>query len=405
MKVMLSLPRLRHLDIYGLYICPELLEGDKLDDFAVAPLTTLRYTMPLYRQPWSYPSEAATLDFLVRKLHTSLESLRLPVESAPIQTISTLHWPLLREFTLRGERWLDPATPIVSLFSSMPSLQSLALELSEPEGAVAGMIWPKGFPATFPWPDLESLRVSHPDSSDEVYAVLPSSLRTLALRSWPHECELIYQRMARYLNTSRSEGYKRRWWSYPPSTTRNLVEILRKCNLPRLGNLELEYREDAQEPELLQLVVTKFSHLTTLEIHRIRNEGHNDVPVVSPSTYSTWGTIVTPATLQRVLADVLAPLASLRTLKLHLDFAHMPVPDFGSRGISRNRSSLDGRLPFNDTLASTADEFSQKLAPSLEQIWMYTCHNDPKWVIFVVTRVVHDGELQIGAVEKDTRWY
>ncbi|KAI1792103.1 hypothetical protein LXA43DRAFT_888009, partial [Ganoderma leucocontextum] len=283
MQKILSLPQLHHLDINGLYICPALLANDNPTDFTVASLTAFHYTMPHYRQPWSFPSEMSTLDTLIRKLHGSLESLVLPVESAPIQTISSLPWPRLREFTLRGERWSNPATPIVTLFSSMPFLRSLALELSEPENASAGVIWPKGHPATRPWPDLESLRVSHPTSTDLIYASLPPSLRGLALRSWPHEGTRIYQQLALYGSTSRFEGYKQRSWSYPLSPPQSLLQVLWQCDLPLLRSLELEYRADTQEPELLQLVVTKFPHLTTLEIHRIRSERREDVPVVSPS--------------------------------------------------------------------------------------------------------------------------
>ncbi|KAM5544075.1 hypothetical protein V8D89_002261 [Ganoderma adspersum] len=288
---------------------------------------------------------------------------------------------------LRGERWSDPAIPAVTLFSSMPCLQSLALNLSEPENAPAGVVWPKGVSTTFPWRNLETLHISHPGPHDEVYTHLPLSLRCLALRSWPHECERVYQLAVRNLNTSQLEGYRRRWWSYPLSTSRNLAEILRKCSdLPCLRTLELEYREDAREPELLQLVVTKFSYLTTLEIHRSRREGCKDVPV-------------------KDLANVLAPLVSLRTLKLHLNFAHMPVPDFGSRGIIRNHLAFNDPRPFNDTLALTADEFSRALAPSLEEIWMYAVKDDPAWIVFVVIRIMLEGELKIGAIWKGQHWY
>ena len=89
----------------------------------------------------------------------------------------------------------------------------------------------------------------------------------------------------RNFNTSQLEGYRRRWWSYPLSTPHNLAEVLRKCcstDIPHLRALEIEYREDAGEPELLQLVAAQFPHLTTLEIHRFRREGREDVPVVSP---------------------------------------------------------------------------------------------------------------------------
>ena len=226
MQTILSLPHLRHLHIDGLYICPELLDCYNLDNATVAPLTTFHYTMPDYRQPWSFPSEVATLDFLVRKLHTSLERLMLPVESAPIRTISSLHWPRLREFTLRGERWSDPVIPIVTLFSSMPCLRSLSLKLSEPKDAPAGVVWPKGVSATLPWSNLETLSVSHPDPHDEVYTHLPPSLRCLALRSWPHECERVYLITVRNFNTSQLEGYRRRWWSYPLSTPHNLIRNL-----------------------------------------------------------------------------------------------------------------------------------------------------------------------------------
>ncbi|KAI1792109.1 hypothetical protein LXA43DRAFT_360977 [Ganoderma leucocontextum] len=280
-RTILSLPHLRHLRIDRFYVCPELLACDNLDDATVAPLATFHYTMPHYRQPWSFPSELATLDTLIRKLHTSLENLMLPVESAPIQTIASLHWPRLREFTLRGERWSDPTTPIVAFFTSMPSLQSLALELSEPEDVGAGVIWPKGLPATLPWPNLESLRVSHPDPADEIYTHLPSSLRTLSLRSWPHECIRIYDERRRHLRPSWRQGYRRRWWSYPLSTPRNLAQVLQKCELPLLRNLELEYRGGEQEPELLQLVAVQFPHLTTLEIHRFRSERSDDAAVDS----------------------------------------------------------------------------------------------------------------------------
>ena len=114
--------------------------------------------------------------------------------------------------------------------------------------------------------------------------------------------------------------------------------------------------------------------------------------------------------LQKDLADALAPLTSLRTLKLHLNFAHMPFPDFGTgcRGISRfHDMTFDAHRRFDDTLVSTAGEFSRALGPSLEEIWMYAASDDPAWIIFVVTHIVRDGEVQIGVVRKDKHkhWY
>lgn len=281
-RTILSLPHLRHVHIDGLYICPELLDGDNLDPTtATTPLSTFHYVMPHYRQPWSFPSESIVLDFLIRKLHTSLESLVLPVESAPLQTISSLHWPRLREFTLRGERWSDHSTPVVTLLSSMPSLHSLALELSEPKNAVPGVVWPKGLTAALPWPNLDTLRLSHPDPADEIYNNLPPSLRALSLRSWPHKCIEIYDENRAYLPPSWYRGHKRRWWNCPLLTPRALAQVLQKCNFSLLLTLELEYRVDAREPELLRAIAARLPHLTTLEVHRFRSEGKFHVAVVS----------------------------------------------------------------------------------------------------------------------------
>ncbi|KAM5544862.1 hypothetical protein V8D89_001760 [Ganoderma adspersum] len=384
METILSLPSLRHLHIDRLYICPELLDGDNPNDSTITPLITFHYTLPHYRQPWSFPSELTVLDFLVRKLHTSLSSLVLPVESAPIQTISSLDWPQLREFTLRGERWSDPATPIVTLFSSMASLRSLTLELSEPENTVPSALWPKGRSAAFSWPNLETLRVSHPDPADEIYHNLPSSVRALSLRSWPHQCIQIYDENQAFQPLSWHRGRKQRRWNCPLLTPCTLVQVLQKCEFSLLPTLELEYRVDAHESELLRTLAVNFRHLTTLEVHRYRSPGTYDVAVTD-------------------FAEALAPLTSLRLLKLHLDFAYMPGPKPGSM-MARLPPDV-GSPTFDDTLASAAEQLSRTLAPSLEEIWMFKYEYEPLWAVFVVTRASLDGELQIGVVQQGCRKY
>ena len=290
MKAVLSVPTLRHLEVDRLFICPILLDNDILDDFPVAPLATLRYIMPHYREPLSFASEVAILDFVIRHVHTSLETLLLPAECAPVQTMSSIPWPRLRELTLRGERWTAPAIPMVSLFSSMPSLRSLTLELSEPKNVSldARIIWPNGLSATFPWPNIESFRVSHPDPTDIIYAHLPSSLRALALRPWPHRCLRIFADINTSLFTANpwdalEPWSTHRWSSFPITPARDLIQIVRKCELPRLRTLELEYASDAEEPELLRLAVVKFPFLTWLELHRFQSGGSEEVRAVSSS--------------------------------------------------------------------------------------------------------------------------
>ncbi|KAM5544865.1 hypothetical protein V8D89_001763 [Ganoderma adspersum] len=325
--------------------------------------------MPHYRQPLSFSSELATLDFLIRHVHTSLETLVLPAECAPIHTMSSLHWPLIREFTLRGERWTDPATPIVSLFSSMPSLRIFALELSEPKNAHvdARMVWPKELSTPFPWPDLESFHVSHPDPADQNYPHLPASLHTLALRAWPHQCLRIFADIHMPLYPSPWEGPRQasthRWSSFPITPARDLAQIVRKCDLPQLRVLELEYASDTEEPELLRLAVMKFPHLTVLQIHRCRSPGSGGVKA-------------------KDLAHALAPLASLRTLKLYVDFAEPDDPQ--PRRFMPVAASTE-------TLSAAANQLARSLATSLQEIWIF--EHGLMWSIFRVSCAGSGGRL------------
>ncbi|KAI1792097.1 hypothetical protein LXA43DRAFT_1007969 [Ganoderma leucocontextum] len=171
------------------------------------------------------------------------------------------------------------------------------------------MVWPKGFSATFPWPDLEFFRVSHPHPADEIYAHLPSSLRRLALRPWPHRCLRIFPDIHMPLYPDPLDGRGSASIHRYVAPARDLTQFVRKyyCDLPLLRSLELEYASDAEEPELLWLAVVKFPHLTALEIHRFQSEGSDGVRATE-------------------LAHALAPLASLRTLKLYLDFVDISQP-------------------------------------------------------------------------------
>ena len=61
--------------------------------------------------------------------------------------------------------------------------------------------------------------------------------------------------------------------------------------------------------------------------------------------------------------------------------------------------TFDAHRRFDDTLASTAGEFSRALGPSLEEVWMYAASDDPAWIIFVVTercRSEWSGRINIG---------
>ena len=111
----------------------------------------------------------------------------------------------------------------------------------------------------------------------------------------------------------------------------------------------------------------------------------------------------------------MAPLASLRLLKLHLDFPWMPRPKIGGStciGVSVSpeealRINTEPRAPsFDDVLDSAAEELSQKLALSLEEVWMFRYDYDPEWLLFAVTRGVGlDGRPHVDVVQAGVRKY
>ncbi|TBU53111.1 hypothetical protein BD310DRAFT_994245 [Dichomitus squalens] len=275
LKTILSIPQLRHLHFHEFYLSPVDVDHDEFSALVVAPLTTFRYDLHSYFQLWNFPSEISTLDHLLNRLHHCLEHLELPVQSAPISAMSKLDWPCLRTFTLRGEYPVSLTTPIVSLLSPMSFLRSLSLEVSHQQGIKNHTIWPEGFDATLPWPELECLRVSRPESSDKIYTNLPFSLSSLALRSWPHQCiQAQMQAVSRYLGDQ---------IRCPLSSASNLFDVIRSCDTPYLNTLEVEYKEDMKEGSLLRLIAVKFPRLTTLEIHRYRTERSDNISLVSRS--------------------------------------------------------------------------------------------------------------------------
>ncbi|KAI0696489.1 hypothetical protein C8T65DRAFT_516121, partial [Cerioporus squamosus] len=214
------------------------------------------------RDPYSRSSEIEALDRVLRFLHPSLETLSLPAEPSPMETIASLDWPRLRELRLRGLRWTAPKLPIVGLFSRMTNLRVLSLELMEEEGASATALWPRGFPASYPWPYLENLSASHPDPEDEIYAHLPPTMQTLMLRSWPHQCIRSWQKVNYDPDTLRP--YR------PPPSPSTMLRVLQRCYTPHLCMLGVEYYSDYAEFSLLSHIASNFPLLTTLELHRYR---------------------------------------------------------------------------------------------------------------------------------------
>ncbi|PIL36449.1 hypothetical protein GSI_00138 [Ganoderma sinense ZZ0214-1] len=387
-RAMLTIPNLHHFAIASLRICPTADDTVEWGDSGLQPsaaLSSFRYWVRDPTPTRSFPAEERGLDTVVRAFHASLETLDLPSEPAPIQLMCSLSWPRLRELRLRGLRWTTPSTPIVSLFACMPHLRTLVLQLYEPEHVDARAVWPRGFSATYPWPELEYLSISHPDADDDIYAHLPPTLRGLALRSWPHFCVQI----------KNDNEYPPRdlRWSFPMANASSILRILQRCGTPDLRTLELEYEVDEPgvDAELLQYVAASFPRLRTLELHRYRN-GDPVVPTAEIARY-------------------LSPLAELAMLKLHLDFPGTPPPAF-SPADQRRFCNSKALAAYDVTLRSTAATFASALtytSPSLREIWVlrYVAYRGPMWADFSVIRADGGapGAAEVRVQRQDGRFY
>lgn len=285
-KTFLSLPHLRRFISYRLSLCPKKLENDDFGDAhsMQAPLVSMEYMQYDPRVPCTFPSEREALAVVLERMSPTLERLVLPSEAAPIQSIAHVTWPRLLELKLSGDRWTTPTAPIVSLFQNMPNLRTLSIELREVSGLDARAVWPMGFVASYPWPDLEHLTVSNPDPQDLIYDHLPATLRLLSLRPWPHRSAYLW--FEDYVYETRDRP--RRWCCPLPSSS-ELLRIVPKCNTPLLQELCIEYSVDASEMLLLQQVVHSFPNLVILEVHRHRRVVDTEVPVVSLSlSHADW---------------------------------------------------------------------------------------------------------------------
>ena len=279
LKAILSLPQLEEFSLRWMLFSPVLPDdasstfgSDALEIPNPTHIKPFRYDASPSRvlgwhpvPPDSQPfhAEEEMLRLVLSKLHESVEILSLPAHAAPIQSMAQWRWPCLREFTLTGERWMEPRTPLVSLFANTPCLRKAAFELTLVHGqlAEAPPLWPRGHRgAAFPWPDLTHLSLSHPRMEDEVFVHLPATLRSLSLCCCPHKSEKAFLDMYHIM----------RQYEYPVLDSSGMLEILRRCRTPRLAHLALEYDADEREWDLLAHLAIAFPLLETLQVHRYR---------------------------------------------------------------------------------------------------------------------------------------
>ncbi|KAI1792108.1 hypothetical protein LXA43DRAFT_360889 [Ganoderma leucocontextum] len=295
LAAVLSTPQLRTFTVETFLFSPREAPSETWVD-TLAPITTFRYDRPSFRSCLrAYPSQQDTLAFVLTHLHRSLESLLLPSEITPVAVLSQIQWPQLRELSLSGE--FHPSAgyvaPFVSLFSGMSRLRVLNLALALPPGVHRKqlMLWPEGYESQLPWPDLEALTVSFPDPEDGIFSRLPLSLRRLSLRCTPHHCLRLWERN-QYL-----------CYRSPILHASEMLEVLTKLSAPLLDSLQLEYRANDADDDLLRCISDKFPNVRSLEVQRFLASCNDTISVAN-------------------IGRRLAPLRSLHTLR-----AHFQLPD------------------------------------------------------------------------------
>ncbi|KAI0634053.1 hypothetical protein C8Q77DRAFT_1156913 [Trametes polyzona] len=369
-QTLLSLPHLRELSLHFLHIAPSLQQGEELALASCAPLTTFYLSLPDGRYTGACsPSEREALALILRLTCNSLEHLTLPSDEAPVQEMfTTMEWPHLRTLHLRGESLSvgSPPIPYVSLFARMPHLQRLELELGQPIGVNPRPFWPRGFVADWPLPKLRHLTLSSPQVDDLIYTALPTSLRSLTLRYAPHYITNVMKEVDGYIR-------KDRRWRWPLLRSSEVLEILCLCLLPSLEHLELEYRADDAESELLSFLGGAFPNLTSLVMLRYRSHHELTVPLKS-------------------ITGAISSLAHLQTLSFHADLPETPVRQSvpGYKGRTNYCYQYDDVQKFVAAAQSVADAIARVSPASLETIRIWApsdnTHRATRMLVFGVVR-------------------
>ncbi|KAL1939430.1 hypothetical protein VTO73DRAFT_9986 [Trametes versicolor] len=346
MQMVLALPNLRNLAINGHRISSSLLPEEELVLDHCAPLTSFQHTMADYRwwREQNYPDEGKALLLVLNRTHATLETLTLVADLSPLHEIfTTLEWPNLRELRLRGERKAigDSSRPCITLFANMSNIRRLELKLAQTAGVDPQPFWPPGLHVVeWPWPNLRHLTLSCPHVDDQIYGALPSMLESLALRYTPH------------MLRSKDVGRRCQW---PLVRSSEMLQILRRCRFPRLTSMELEYREDEADAELMQHIGASFPALTSFKLLRYRSAADAEAGPLEP------------------LFRMLGAHPNLQKICLHLDHLDTTTSFFTYTGyrysIAHDESLVETFLVSTQSLA---DSLADASGPSLETITLWT---------------------------------
>ncbi|KAI0634177.1 hypothetical protein C8Q77DRAFT_733105 [Trametes polyzona] len=276
------------------------------------PLTTLSYTTLVWRElkelaeaarfphtetlAEEYAAEARGLAPLVPAMQDTAESLRLPLDTSPVQEMCEGYWPRLSDLSFRGSYLQSmPLSTMSTLLSRMPRLRNLSLEIAQSPSHSRAPIFGAHAPTGCEYLPLRSLTVAYPDPDDALFTSVGADLIRLSIRDWP-----------RYYYSFR--GKLRLRWVAPILSTSECLRLLTRMNVPHIRSLEVVYKADGPDDALFHHIVTSYPDLEKFEIHRYRADNDEDDP---PYEH---------------IVRLLAPLKRLRHLRLNLDFDHQGRP-------------------------------------------------------------------------------
>ncbi|EIW53499.1 uncharacterized protein TRAVEDRAFT_52629 [Trametes versicolor FP-101664 SS1] len=237
-------------------------------------LTHLSYTPSQWRETESvehrtdlqlmYALESSYLRALVLSMSTTAESLTLPAETAPLLEMASMDWPRLHTLSLVG-RYTHPnqGDIVPLLLLRMPNLRSLSVQVIQCEGTQRPPLL-KELPDTNYC--LRSLTISYPNTEDPIFSCIGDGLTSLSLRDSPR-----YYFHSRY-------GQRDLPGVFPILKASECLTIIKRISAPRLLVLELVYKGDAAENELLQHLSRAFPLLEELELHRYKAQPEENVP-------------------------------------------------------------------------------------------------------------------------------
>ncbi|KAI0634178.1 hypothetical protein C8Q77DRAFT_733446 [Trametes polyzona] len=246
------------------------------------PLTAFSYTTLVWRElrehseaarfphtatlAEEYAAEARGLAPLVPAMQDTAESLRLPLDTSPVQEMCEGYWPRLSDLSFRGSYPQSmPLSAMSTLLSRMPRLRNLSLEIAQPRSHSRAPIFGANAPKGCEYLPLRSLTVAYPDPDDAIFTSVGADLTRLSIRDWP-----------RYYYPFRGEIDLK--WSAPILSSSECLRLLTRMNVPHLRRLEVVYKVNGPDDDLLRHIATSYPDLEEFEIHRYRADNDKDEP-------------------------------------------------------------------------------------------------------------------------------